>query len=163
MKRGNVFLIGFMGSGKSAVGKKLAAGLGLPFIDTDREIAKTAGCSITALFRRCGEDDFRRREAASVARACRKSKTVVSVGGGAVLRRENIAAMRRAGTVVYLQAPLAVLRRRVGAGGSRPLWGQAGRLYALRLPLYNRAAHFRVRAGEGSPAAVARRIAGRLS
>ncbi|MFC1679568.1 shikimate kinase, partial [Elusimicrobiota bacterium] len=89
---------------------------------------------------------------------------IVAVGGGAVTLSGSVSAMRRAGRVVYLQAPLSVLRRRVSARErkKRPLWKQAGRLLARRRSLYRGAAHLTVRAGRGTPREIAARIALRL-
>ena len=151
-----------MGSGKTTVGRMLAKRLGHRFIDTDREIVRMAAQSIVSIFKKEGEAGFRKRETAAIARACKVSGAVVAVGGGAVTRRENIVAMRRTGTVVYLQAPLTVLTRRVKGGASRPLWKKARSLYSERIPFYNLSAHVRIRSGFGTPASVADRVLERI-
>jgi len=157
--------VGFMGSGKTTVGVILARRLGRTFLDLDREIVRSAGESVRAIFAAEGEAGFRKREARALARAARLGDAVIAVGGGAVSLRANTALMRRSGTVVYLQAPWTALRRRVGRRGAavRPLWGNAEALLAKRRPLYARAAHFRVRAALGSPTEIAERIARRLA
>lgn len=152
-----IFLVGFMGSGKSTVGKELAKYLGRRFIDTDQEVVKTVGCSIVSIFKKQGEKGFRVKEDAAIRAASRQARSVVAVGGGA-----NIAALGRVGTVVYLQAPLSVLARRIGGGASRPLWKNAQTLFNKRVGLYNRASHFRIRSAVGSPAVIAARVARRL-
>ncbi len=157
-----VFLIGFMGSGKTTVGKALAKRLGCRLIDTDREVVKKSGRSIASIFKNQGETVFRNQESDAITRACRAGSAVVAVGGGGVIRKRNVSAMRSAGTVVYLQAPLKLLARRVGAGASRPLWKNADSLFRTRVSLYNSAAHIRIRAGEGTPSLVAERVARRL-
>jgi shikimate kinase len=160
-----VYLVGFMGSGKTAVGRILAKRLGRRFVDLDREIASSAGQSIAAIFAAEGEDGFRKRESRALRRAAGMRSAVVATGGGAVLLRDNVSLMRRTGTVVHLQAPLFALRRRVTAfeRNARPLWKDAERLFRRRRSFYARAAHWRVRAGLGSPEAVAGRIARRLA
>lgn len=161
-----------MGSGKTAVGRVLARRLGLPFADTDRIVARAAGMSVAAVFRRRGEPFFRKREARAVCRACSGPVRVVATGGGAVLDPGNIRAMRRAGTVVWLDAPFAELVRRVERQGParRPLAeGRAPEarrralrtLLAARVPLYRKAAHVVVPA-RGTPESVAARIERRL-
>lgn len=161
--RDRIFLVGFMAAGKSCVGRALARLSGRPFVDTDRLVSALARRSVAQVFAAEGEAGFRRREAAALARAARVRGAVVSVGGGAVTRAENVRLMRRAGTVVWLQAGWKTLARRVGPGGAqaRPLWTRGRALLAERRPLYARAAHLRVRSDSG-PARVAERIARRL-
>ena len=161
--RANVFLIGFMGCGKSAVGRALARRLALRFTDTDREIERAQGLSVRRIFAERGEGAFRRLEARAVARAARLGG-IVAVGGGAATKKENVSAMRARGTVVYLSASFPVLSARVKKNGAsaRPLWARARSLLARRRPLYRRAAHCTVRAGSGSPDEIAARIARKL-
>lgn len=167
-----VFFIGFMASGKTKLGKALAERLGWPFIDTDSEVEAAQGLSVADIFSREGEARFRRLEALAVARAARGSSRVVSVGGGAVLDPGNVAAMRRAGVVVYRQASLARIFERGERRGEerRPLWKgrtraerlrAVRRLYLQRRSLYRGAAHLAFRV-EGDPEEVSARLLRRL-
>lgn len=117
-----ILLSGMMGSGKTTVGHRLAERLGWPFVDTDEVIASEAGMSIPEIFEREGESGFRARERAVLERlpACR---TVVALGGGAVLSSENRELLRTKGTRVLLEADPQTLADRVGNGGERPLLG----------------------------------------
>ena len=159
-----VFLIGFMGSGKSAVGRILARRLGRRFVDTDREVERAAGSTVAELFARRGEQAFRRLEAAALRRAASVRGAVVSVGGGAVKRPSNVALMRRRGLVLHLAAPLRTLWQRARRDGlsKRPLLEgggleRMGKLLRERMPLYAKARHIRIDA-VGRPAAVASKV-----
>ncbi len=144
-----VWLIGMMGSGKTAVGRRLAERRGVPFIDTDDEVESQADSTIAQLWEADGEAAFRDMEELQVRWAAGR-EAVIATGGGVILRRGNVERMRASGTVVWLRAPLEELARRVGAGGDRPLLnGQSiyERLTALldeRRPLYEDAAHYTV-------------------
>ncbi len=138
----NVVLIGFMGTGKSEVGRRLARRLGWAFVDTDRAIEAREGAPVARIFARRGEGYFRDVEAAVVAEVAGRWRTVVATGGGVVLRAENMARLRRSGWVVALTAPAEVLARRLGDGRGRPLLSggdvreAVGRLLDQRRPLY---------------------------
>ncbi len=142
----NIVLIGFMGTGKTAVGRRVAARLGRPFIDTDALIEARAGRSIARIFAEDGEEAFRRLEAEVVAEASARSGAVIATGGGVVLRPENMARLRRSGVIVALRAqPQAILARVGAGGGDRPLLGndpeaRVRRLLVERDPLYRDAA-----------------------
>ncbi|MFH1725897.1 MAG: shikimate kinase [Elusimicrobiota bacterium] len=156
--------MGFMASGKTSVGRALARRLGRAFVDTDAEIARAEGRGIPRIFAEDGEAAFRRMEERAISRASRGGGLVVAVGGGAVTRPRNVAAMRRSGRVVYLEASFAVLRARAERDGARkrPVWREAKRLLPRRRPVYRRVADLKVRAGLGSPERVAERIARRI-
>ncbi len=167
-----VFLVGFMASGKTKLGRALAGRLGWPFLDTDSAVEASQGRSVAAIFEREGEARFRRLEARAVAHAARRSRRVVSVGGGAVLDPANVAAMRRTGVVVYRQASLEAIFERGERHGEerRPLWKgrtrqerlrNVRRLYLERRSLYRRAAHLSFRT-EGDPDRVSERLLRRL-
>jgi shikimate kinase len=110
-----------MGSGKTAVGRRVAERLGRPFVDTDRVVEEEARCSVAEVFATEGEAGFRRREAEVVSRAlAAEAPAVIAFGGGAVLDPANRELAREAGLVIWLQAPVAELARRVTASPGRP-------------------------------------------
>lgn len=136
-------LVGMMGSGKTAVGTALADLLGVPFVDSDREIEAAAQLTIAEIFERYGEAFFRRKEAQVLGRLLEGPPRVLATGGGAFLRAENREAIAAAGAVsVWLDAPLEVLWRRVRHKTTRPLLrtedprGTLARLLAERAPVY---------------------------
>ncbi|HLJ59464.1 MAG TPA: 3-dehydroquinate synthase [bacterium] len=140
--RHNVVLIGFMGTGKTLVGRALATRLGRPFVDTDALIEERAGRSIPRIFAEDGEATFRRIESEIVAAVGEREGTVIATGGGVVLNPANMAHLRRNGMIVALRAEPAAILARVGGGVDRPLLGvdpEAGvrRLLAERSPLYH--------------------------
>ena len=162
----NLVLIGFMGVGKSTVGRLLAEALGWKLVDTDGLISKIAGASIPDLFASEGEDVFRRRESQIVLGVCAGDRQVISTGGGAPLRDENSRALLGAGLVVWLTARPEVVvvrtRRRVGqrpllAGDEEPLT-KVLRMLAERGPIYQRLAGLVVDTSDRSPQVVAREI-----
>lgn len=115
-----VILTGFMGTGKSTVGKLLAARLGLPFIDTDEEIERSAGRAIREIFKDDGEAHFRELERRMIAAAVEKD-AVVATGGGAIVDTENYERMHAAGPIICLTAAADVILRRTAANRDRPL------------------------------------------
>jgi shikimate kinase len=134
--RNLVFLTGFMGTGKTAVGTELARRLGLRFLDLDHEIERAAGMSVAQVFARFGEAEFRARERALVEQVSGLADTVVATGGGVVLDAENRRRLRASGKVVCLRADVATILARVGGGGGdRPLLAgsedRTGRVQAL--------------------------------
>lgn len=133
-----------MGAGKSAVGRCLAAQLGLPFVDTDVEVERDAGCSIRDLFAREGERAFRTRERAAIER-CAGRAAVVALGGGAMAQRRVPERLAETGTVVYLKTGVETLMARVGDARGRPLLGgldEAGRRAEIERLLDERAAQY---------------------
>lgn len=153
-----------MASGKTAIGRALARRLGRPFIDSDREVEKSADRPISRIFAAEGERGFRRRETSVLRKIALAKGKVVALGGGAVLSKKNVSVIRRSGTVVYLQAPLAVLIRRGRRGGrKRPLWSKSlSSLFSRRRPRYNGSAHITIRAGRGGIDKIVSRILSRL-
>jgi shikimate kinase len=117
----SVVLVGLMGCGKSAIGRRLAARLALPFVDADEEIEKAAGKSIEDIFTDHGEPYFRDGERKVLARLLRSGPQVLATGGGAFMNDETRAAIAELGISVWLKAELALLVRRVGKRGNRPL------------------------------------------
>jgi shikimate kinase len=111
----NVFLIGYRGSGKSAVAQRLALSLGWEWVDADVEIELSAGKSISQMFADDGEESFRDLEEAIVAKLCERESQVVALGGGAVLRPATRDRIRTSGTVVWLTATPATIAARLAA------------------------------------------------
>ena len=163
-----IVLIGPMGSGKSTLGRALAARLALPFVDVDARIEADAGCDIAQLFDTEGEAGFRAREARVLAASLREGAAVIATGGGAVLLEANRTAMRAAGTVVYLHVDAATQRARLHGDTHRPLLQAAdpaqtlARLQAQREPLYRATAHLLLDTTTLSPDAAVAALAGRL-
>lgn len=118
----NVYLAGFMGVGKSAVGRILARRLRRPFVDLDATIERAAGARVAELFARRGEKSFRRLESAALARAARRRGAVVALGGGVLLSAENRRLAKRTGRLVRLTCSRRELARRLRPQrASRPL------------------------------------------
>lgn len=141
----NIFLTGFMGAGKSTVGRKLARRLGYRFADLDQLIVAREGRSIPEIFAAQGEVYFRDCETAVLAEQGAAKDTVFATGGGIVARAENRFLMKQAGLVVYLRAGWQTLERRLSRGSGRPLadptkgWESIRRLWESRLPWYEEA------------------------
>lgn len=121
MRARNIVLIGFMGSGKSKVGKLVARKLKMKFVDTDAEIEKREGKTIPQIFCDSGEPYFRRREADIIKEAARQENTVISAGGGAVLLKQNMSRLKKSGVIAWLKANPETIVKRVGASKNRPL------------------------------------------
>ena len=120
-KEKNLFLIGFMGCGKSTLARLLAEENGIELVEMDETIEAEAGVSINEIFAAHGEAYFRDLETALVKRIAKNGGTVVSCGGGAVLREENVAAMKENGRVIYLSATSETIYERVHDKTNRPL------------------------------------------
>ena len=168
----SVALIGFRGSGKSTVGRELAGLFGGRFIDTDDVIATQAGKSITAIFRDEGEDGFRQRERKVIEQIVGSPPAVIGVGGGAVMDRRNVEALKKVATLVWLRARPEVLWERItqdaGTPDTRPaLTGLSGlqevnHLLTERTPYYQRAADIIIDTSQAKPRDMAAGITGRL-
>ena len=117
----SLVLIGLMGAGKSAVGRRLAASLNLPFTDADGEIETAAGQTISEIFAEHGEAYFRTGERKVIARLLENGPQVLATGGGAYMDPETRAAVKANGISIWLKANLRVLMKRVGRRGNRPL------------------------------------------
>jgi shikimate kinase len=109
----SVVLVGMMGVGKSSIGRRLAARLGVPFVDADAEIEKAAGMSIADIFARHGEAYFRSGEARVIARLLESGPQVLASGGGAVMNADTRAAIKARGVSIWLKAEIDVLMRRI--------------------------------------------------
>ncbi|KAB2951304.1 shikimate kinase [Heliorestis acidaminivorans] len=117
----NIVLIGFMGTGKSTVGKILAHKIAYEFIDTDREIERVTGLTITQIFDNHGEQRFRSEETVMARKVSEKTKKVISTGGGIVLRQENVTALRSTGIIIELSARPEIIWQRISRRTHRPL------------------------------------------
>ena len=153
-----IYLTGFMGSGKTTVGRALARQLNLPFIDLDQQIEMTIGKSILEIFQQFGEPEFRKFET-KVLQSIQLEAGVIATGGGCFIHHADW--MLENGKVIYLRVPFEILTQRVGADASRPLWKNAKMLFAEREEFY-RKAHFEVDAEE-DPETVAARIVSLLA
>lgn len=137
-----VALVGLMGAGKTAIGKRLAMRLGLPFVDADDEIERAAGCTVSEFFERYGEAEFRAGERRVIARLLEGPPHVLSTGGGAYMDTDTRALLRAQAVTVWLRADLDVLFERVKKRTHRPLLRQGdpreilARLMAQRYPVY---------------------------
>jgi shikimate kinase/3-dehydroquinate synthase len=117
----SIVLVGLMGAGKTAVGKRLAAALGLPFIDTDHEVEAAAGYSVSEIFERFGEPAFRDVERRVIRRLLDGRRVVLATGGGAFMDRDTRAVIRARGLSIWIRAPLPLLLKRVAGRTHRPL------------------------------------------
>ncbi len=158
------------GSGKSTVGRGLAAELGFSFVDSDAEIERRTGVPIATIFEIEGEEGFRAREAEVIRDLAAQPRQVLSTGGGAVLREANRHALRAGSTVVYLKAGLDDLVARTGRDSRRPLLAKAAdprlrlaELLAAREPLYLEVADIVVTTGRPSSRTVVAAILQRLA
>jgi len=119
--RRNLYLVGPMGSGKTTLGRQLAARLGLEFIDCDQEIEERTGASVNLIFDVEGEAGFRDRESALIEELSHRTGLLVATGGGAIIRAANRRLMRDTGFVVWLRTPVEHQIARLGRDRSRPL------------------------------------------
>lgn len=127
---------GFMASGKTTVGRLVAAGLGLPFVDLDALVEETAGQSVPQLFAGEGEQAFRRREAAAVDQVLSGPEVVVALGGGTLHHGDNLQRLRGRFRIVVLDLPWDELAPRLSDPRGRPLAAQAQPLWQARRPGY---------------------------
>ncbi|MGH2752935.1 MAG: 3-dehydroquinate synthase [Actinomycetota bacterium] len=158
-----IVLVGFMGSGKSTVGRILAGSIGLPFADIDALIEKRTGRSIRSIFERDGEQAFRALERDIAAEVLGGRDAVVALGGGALSDPITAGTLRDA-RVVYLKTSFEALRERVGGDRERPklATGDPRALYEERLPQYEAAADITVVTDGRSPEVVAKEVADQL-
>lgn len=124
----NIILTGFMGTGKTVVGKRLAARLKMGFLDTDSIVEQATGLAVPEIFRKYGEERFRMEEYLAVGKAAAARNCVIATGGGVVLNPENTRRLRDNGYIVLLEARPEVIAGRVRASGVRPLLEKKGDL-----------------------------------
>ena len=155
---GALVLVGLSGSGKSTVGRLIAARISLPFVDTDRFVELRSGMQIAEMFARFGEHEFRDRESAVICETCAQ-QSVIATGGGAVLREKNRTWMRAGNLVVWLDVPIPILVKRLSGhteGEERPLlradnlFTRLERLSLERRALYRASSHLRCAVPEDS-------------
>ncbi len=163
--RGSIFLIGPMGSGKSAVGRHLARLLDYPFYDSDHEIEQRTGADIPLIFEREGEEGFRRREREVLEELTRRSGIVLATGGGAILNADTRRELAARGWVVYLEASVAQQATRAGRSRHRPLLHDTdpttrlAELMQVREPLYREIADLAICTNNRKVSAVAEHVA----
>lgn len=143
--RMNVILIGFMGGGKTTIGRKLARRLGYHFLDMDEQIENEQKCKISEIFAQKGEKAFRYLETQLLKRLLSVQNTVIATGGGVIVTEENIDLMKRIGTVIYIKASIEDIIERVTRSQHRPLLSNGNpeervrTLIAQRTPMYEQA------------------------
>ena len=152
-----------MGSGKTVISKILSKKTGMKIEDTDAATEKKAGIKIKTIFKKYGEEKFRKLESAAAARASKKKNRIIATGGGIVKKKANIRALRRGGIIVYLKNTFATSKKRLEGKKNRPLfmpghYKEAEKLYRSRLKMYREAADITVVTDKLSPAAVADKI-----
>ena len=164
-KRGDaIVLIGFMGAGKSSVGRTLARMTGLARFDTDEVVANRFGLSISEIFETHGEAKFREAETDALRELSGKGQAIIVTGGGIILRPENIELLHELGTIFYLSADEETLFARISRRTTRPLLQTANpretlrQLLAARLPLYRGVADVEVDTSRLKHEEVARKI-----
>ena len=139
----NLFLVGFMASGKTTVGRALAARLGLPFVDLDEEIITTAGSTIVEMIVQQGEAAFRQLETECLRRAITREAVVIALGGGAFTQSVNRSLITQAGVSIWLDAPFALCWERIQRDAVvRPLAptaDEARTRFLQRIPIYEQA------------------------
>jgi len=164
LRRGNLFLVGLPGAGKSTLGRQIARRLRKRFVDADAELEARLGVSIPTIFEIEGEAGFRDREEAVIADLTALANIVLSTGGGAVLRPNNRLLLKDNGTVIYLHAEPAALWGRVRHSRNRPLLQTAdplsrlAELYSQRDALYRETATFIVESERSEVMRLARRF-----
>lgn len=141
----SIVLVGMMGAGKSSIGRRLGARIGIPFADADAEIEEAAGMSVADIFEVHGEPSFRSGEARVIARLLENGPQVLATGGGAFVNPETRKRIQEKGISVWLKADMDVLARRLRRRGDRPLLRTADplatltALLAAREPVYGEA------------------------
>ena len=140
----HIFIIGMPGSGKSSLGRRVASNMGLRYVDTDQRIVDAVGCSIPELFERYGEQAFRNAETNMLIQLTREEPSIISTGGGTVMRETNRAIMRNCGVILLIDRPLDQIMGDIKLD-RRPLLAKKGlgeveRLYNERIDTYRSSA-----------------------
>jgi len=141
----NIVLTGFMGAGKTAVGRELSRLLNMELIDVDTEIEKSQRMSINEIFKKFGEPSFREMETEMIQKLSERKNVIISTGGGAVLKQENMDALRKQGIIVCFMATPETILKRTGHSSNRPLlkvedpFARIKELLDFRRPFYEKA------------------------
>ncbi len=168
MRKSNIFLIGFMGTGKTTVSRKLAELLGYEEVDTDARIVRQQNRSIADIFETQGEQAFREMETGLLRKFGEETHKIISCGGGMALRQENVMLMQRYGAVVLLTAEPETVFARVRDDDGRPVLNgnmnvtYIRELMAERMPYYQAAGEIVVATDERSPQEIAQEIKEKL-
>jgi shikimate kinase len=160
-----IYLVGFMGAGKSTIGRELALKLHWTFVDLDAEIERAEGASVREIFDKAGEPAFRNHERGHLRRLSAMPAAVIALGGGAYADADNRRLVDATGASVWLEASLPSILERVRTDGSRPLFSnpqQVRELYERRLPSY-RLARIHVLTDNRLPDAIADEIARKVA
>lgn len=148
---GHIVLIGFMGSGKTETGKRLAKEMGIPFLDVDKKITSEMRMSVADIFSRFGEVFFRALETKAIKELGEtEERMVISVGGGLPMQPQNHKYLKKMGTIVYLKGSVDTLKKRLRGDRTRPLLqgadleGKIRKMLASREPVYEELADITV-------------------
>ena len=155
----HIFIIGMPGCGKSSLGRKVANNMGIPYVDTDQRIEQAAGCTVSQIFERYGEQAFRNAETNVLIQLTREPASIVSTGGGMVMRDTNRTIMRNHGVIVLIDRPLEEIMGDIKLN-RRPMLARKGlpeveRLYHERIDTYRSVADAVLDNGHGYYAGVA--------
>ena len=158
----SIVLVGFMGAGKSRIGRLLAARLQLPFIDTDTLIEQSYAQSVAEIFRQFGEEEFREAERTLIARLVVEEPKVIALGGGAFVDANNRDALNRRALTVWLDVPLQLILTRLKRSTTRPLASNRSdkeiRALCRDRRQYYAQAHLRVRTHDSQPTRIVDQI-----
>jgi shikimate kinase len=160
----NIILCGFMGCGKTTVGKILSQKLSLPFVDMDEIIEKTTKMTINDIFSNLGEEHFRNLETECAKALNSDDNFIISTGGGAVTRQPTLDALKANGKLFFINVPLKIIFQRLKNDTTRPLFnhndkdGALQALYEKRLPIYTKAADIVIDADTKLPEEIANMI-----
>ncbi|MBN2156552.1 MAG: shikimate kinase [Candidatus Lokiarchaeota archaeon] len=159
----NVILIGFMGSGKSTIGKKLADELGMEFVDMDELIQSTLNMSIKQIFQEQGEHAFREHERLLSKELRKKSNLVIATGGGVILEPQNMEFLSENGMIIYLKSDFKTIIDRIEHSASRPLYEMDNtenfrNLFRFREPLYQKYADYVIQVSNNHISSIVKKI-----
>jgi shikimate kinase len=162
----SIVLVGFMGAGKSRIGRLLAGRLRLPFVDTDTAIEETYRLSIADIFRQCGEAEFREAERRLIAHLIGEGPKVIALGGGAFIDAKNRDTLNRAALTIWLDAPLQLILSRLKRSTTRPLASNRSEDELRELcddrRQYYAQAHLRIETRDSNPSRIVDQIVGEL-